>query len=87
MATNADSFINSVWLRSLQPPIAIDGNLKQDTSTTILNCSDGEFFGFVHTQIDMMLQHYGLTDQTGRIRKWYNGYRVGSAQVYNSEVL
>lgn len=50
---------------------------------SILNRSYGEYFGFIQEEIDEMLRCYGLTGQRNQIKKWYNGYLFGDAQVYN----
>lgn len=50
---------------------------------TILNRSYGEYFGFIQSEIDEMLQYCGLTEQRERMKEWYDGYLFGNAQVYN----
>jgi hypothetical protein len=40
-------------------------------------------FGFTQSEVDHMLEVYGLTDKKDIVRSWYNGYRFGNSYVYN----
>lgn len=42
-----------------------------------------EFFGFLETEVKELLQYYGFSAQFAEAKDWYDGYRFGSAEVYN----
>ncbi len=41
-----------------------------------------EFFGFTDREVQELLSYYGLTDCYEEIRRWYDGYRFGSKEVF-----
>lgn len=56
-------------------------NLK---SVTILNESFQDKFGFLESEVKILLEKYELAHQLPAIREWYNGYRIGSCGgIYN----
>ena len=52
-------------------------NVFSTTSTQM-----GEYFGFTDDEVTEMLPYYGLEDNFETVKKWYDGYRFGTAQVY-----
>lgn len=50
---------------------------------SILSNDYAEYFGFVQSEVDEMLIHYGLEDRIGEAKHWYDGYRFGQTEVYN----
>ncbi len=42
-----------------------------------------EYFGFTQEETEGMLNHYGLSSKVEEVRKWYDGYFFGQAEVYN----
>jgi hypothetical protein len=42
-----------------------------------------EYFGFTQSEIDALLAHYKLEGNTETMKKWYDGYLFGKAEVYN----
>ncbi len=42
-----------------------------------------EHFGFTQEEVEQMLRDYGLEENVETVRKWYDGYRFGNAEVYN----
>lgn len=55
-------------------------NLKINS---ILEDNYDEFFGFTEEEIKEMLLIYNLDVKYDEVKKWYNGYVFGSANVYN----
>lgn len=55
-------------------------NLKM---ISILNHSYGEYFGFTQEETNQMLESYGLSSHLEQVKEWYDGYRFGTAEVYN----
>ena len=53
-------------------------NLKMHT---ISDVRYDEFFGFTSTDVDEMLNFYGLSAYKSVIREWYDGYRFRSAET------
>ena len=43
----------------------------------------GEYFGFTTDETIGMLRDYGLEAKTDEVKKWYDGYLFGKAEVYN----
>ena len=41
-----------------------------------------EYFGFTNSDVDELLESYGLSSYKGVIRDWYDGYRFGDTDVY-----
>lgn len=50
---------------------------------SVLSKNYDEYFGFTQQEVSHMLNAYGLRDKEGVVKKWYNGYLFGSAEVYN----
>lgn len=50
---------------------------------SILNENYGEYFGFTEEEVKAMLRTYGREANMAIIKKWYDGYRFGNAEVYN----
>ncbi len=55
-------------------------NLK---TNSILTDNYGEYFGFTQTEVDKMLVDYHQEAKKELVKRWYNGYRFGSTEVYN----
>ncbi len=50
---------------------------------SILNSAYNEAFGFTQSEIDTMLEFYGLSEKREGIRQWYDGYNFSGAEIYN----
>lgn len=51
----------------------------------VRSLTDEEFaayFGFTDTEVADMLKYYGVQEAFEKIKKWYDGYRIGGADVY-----
>lgn len=55
-------------------------NLKM---ISILSEAYGEHFGFLQTEVEDILDFYGLGDNRNMVKDWYGGYLFGGANVYN----
>lgn len=51
-------------------------------SDTITNSRLNEYFGFVQSEVDQLLEDAGVTEQADSIRSWYDGYHFGDFDVY-----
>ncbi len=40
------------------------------------------YFGFSDAEVKELLAYYGLSEHYGEIKRWYDGYRFGSTEVY-----
>ena len=49
---------------------------------TISDVRYDEFFGFTNSDVDELLEFYGLSSYKNMIRDWYDGYRFGDTEVY-----
>lgn len=43
----------------------------------------GESFGFTQAEVDAMLAYYELEEKRTEVKDWYDGYRIGDAEIYN----
>lgn len=50
---------------------------------SILNSNYAEYFGFTQKETDQMLKDYQLEQRREIVKKWYDGYQFGNADVYN----
>ena len=50
---------------------------------SVLTKDYAEYFGFTEGEALEMLRYYGIEQKMGEARKWYDGYRFGSTEVYN----
>ena len=50
---------------------------------SIMSDTYDERFGFTPGEVEQMLKEYGLRDNMETVRKWYDGYSFGGAEVYN----
>lgn len=41
-----------------------------------------ESFGFTESEVDELLEYYGLTEHKPTVKEWYDGYRFGKAEIY-----
>ena len=55
-------------------------NLKVNT---ILNKDYDEYFGLSQEEVENTLKYYNLEYQIEKVKSWYDGYKFGSAEVYN----
>ena len=51
-------------------------------SDTVTNSRLNEYFGFVQSEVDQLLQDAEVTEQADSIRRWYDGYHFGDFDVY-----
>ena len=51
-------------------------------SDTITNTRLNEYFGFVQSEVDQLLEDTDRTGQADAIKKWYDGYHFGDFDVY-----
>ena len=57
--------------------------LNNLTVNTVLDEKYCEYFGFTEPEVYQMAYYYGFADHMDEIRKWYDGYRFGSMDIYN----
>lgn len=51
--------------------------------SSVLDVDYGEYFGFLQTEVDEMLEYYGLGAKGELVREWYDGYCFGKSKIYN----
>lgn len=51
-------------------------------SDTITDSRLNEYFGFVQSEVDQLLEVSGMTEKRELIQKWYDGYHFGKYDVY-----
>ena len=63
---------------------SIFSGLNNISTFTILNETFSDKFGLLESEVKELLDDYGLSEKLSDIRKWYNGYRIGSStNIYN----
>lgn len=50
---------------------------------SVLNQDFSEHFGFVQSEVDTMLEYYGIESKKAELKEWYDGYLFGKTEVYN----
>lgn len=50
---------------------------------SILNPNYAEHFGFTQAEVTKLLEDYQITGKGEEVRRWYDGYLFGKAEVYN----
>ncbi len=50
---------------------------------SLLDRRYGEYFGFTEDEVRDMMEYYGNESRFSDMRQWYDGYRFGTAEVYN----
>lgn len=50
---------------------------------SILNPYFTDSFGFTQSEIDTMLEYYGLSDRAKEMKEWYDGYMFWKTEIYN----
>ena len=51
-------------------------------SDTITDSRLNEYFGFVQSEVDQLLNDAGLNERANDMKKWYDGYHFGDFDVY-----
>ncbi|MDD3664549.1 MAG: AAA family ATPase [Bacteroidales bacterium] len=50
---------------------------------SVLNKNYNQYFGFTQSEVDEMLDYYGLNNSKQDVKNWYNGYYFGDVEIYN----
>jgi hypothetical protein len=50
---------------------------------SVLNKNYNRYFGFTQSEVDEMLDYYGLSHSHQDVKNWYNGYYFGNEEIYN----
>lgn len=50
---------------------------------SIMNKKYAEHFGFLESEVNQILQYYGLEEKEQELKDWYDGYLFGDTEVYN----
>ena len=50
---------------------------------SILSKKYSEYFGFVQSEVDDILNYYDLPQKNNALKSWYDGYLFGNTEVYN----
>lgn len=49
---------------------------------SIVDVEHDEQFGFTDSEVQGLLEDYGLKEKIGTVKEWYDGYRFGDANIY-----
>ena len=50
---------------------------------SVMDNSCSQYFGFTELEVKKMLDYYGFSNKFDELKKWYDGYRFGSTEIYN----
>lgn len=63
---------------------SIFSGLNNISTFTILNEKFKDKFGLLESEVEPLLQSYGLSEKLSTFRDWYDGYQIGSCKgIYN----
>ncbi|MBA2367584.1 MAG: AAA family ATPase [Candidatus Protochlamydia sp.] len=63
---------------------SIFSGLNNISTFTILNDTFSDKFGLLESEVKELLDYYDLSEKINDVRRWYNGYRIGtSTNIYN----
>lgn len=49
---------------------------------SVVDVEHDEQFGFTGSEVQRLLEDYGLREKTGVVKEWYDGYRFGNTNIY-----
>ena len=64
------------------PKESIFTGVNNFTSYSVMNGKFSEYPGFTQSEVEMMLDSFGLSDKADVVKKWYDGYHFGNTEVY-----
>ena len=59
------------------------GGFNNFVTDNVLHTGYGESFGFTQEEVEAMLKYYDLGSYIPEVKKWYDGYLFGDAEIYN----
>ena len=62
---------------------SIFSGLNNLTVNSVMDESYDCFFGFTESEVQNMLEYYGVSDKEKELREWYDGYLFGNTEIYN----
>ena len=62
---------------------SIFSGLNNLTVNSVIDESYDCFFGFTESEVQNMLEYYGVSDKEKELREWYDGYLFGNTEIYN----
>ena len=61
----------------------IFSGLNNISVNDVFSTSSDERFGFTESEVRWITEYYGHPESFEELKKWYDGYRFGNAEVYN----
>lgn len=62
---------------------SIFSGLNNLTVNSVLDEEYDNFFGFTYSEVQRMMEYYGVSDKEAELKEWYDGYFFGSERIYN----
>ena len=62
---------------------SIFSGLNNLTVNSVMDEDYDEFFGFTESEVQGMLDAYGVRDKEEELKAWYDGYLFGNKEIYN----
>lgn len=63
--------------------VDIFSGLNNLTVNNVFSIRSDERLGFTESEVREILSYYGHPEKAEEVRRWYDGYRFGNAEVYN----
>ena len=62
---------------------SIFSGLNNLTVNSVMDEEYDQYFGFTFSEIQKMLDYYGVADKESELKEWYDGYLFGDEEIYN----
>ncbi|MBD5394797.1 MAG: AAA family ATPase [Lachnospiraceae bacterium] len=62
---------------------SIFSGLNNLTVNSVMDKDYDRFFGFTYSEVQQMMEYYGVSDKNEELREWYDGYLFGNTEIYN----
>ena len=62
---------------------SIFSGLNNLTVNSVMDEDYDQYFGFTESEVDKMLDYYGVSNKKEELKDWYDGYLFGNEEIYN----
>lgn len=62
---------------------SIFSGLNNLTVNSVMDDDYDKFFGFTQTEVNQILEYYGISEKEKELADWYDGYLFGNTEIYN----
>lgn len=62
---------------------SIFSGLNNLSVNSVMDEEYSDYFGFTYSEVQKMMNYYGVTRKEAELKEWYDGYLFGDTQIYN----